>query len=150
MAAIEAGCEGDSAARFGAVAGVTPGQKLTLLLLLAILLLGWWCDTRLILDTMHGLVVMGFVVSACSKLVLAGLGREPTAPPPLRRDLLPTYTVLVPLYREAAVVEQLVAALSALDYPRSRLQAILILEADDDDTLGALAWLRLPPFIERE
>jgi glycosyltransferase XagB len=56
---------------------------------------------------------------------------------PAERDL-PTYSVLVPLYREANMVRELVAAMSALDYPRSKLQVLLIVEADDGETRAAL------------
>jgi cellulose synthase/poly-beta-1,6-N-acetylglucosamine synthase-like glycosyltransferase len=38
-------------------------------------------------------------------------------PPSLSDDELPVYTVLVPLFRETTVLDQLVAALSRLDYP---------------------------------
>ena len=54
-------------------------------------------------------------------------------------DQLPVYTVLVPLYREAAVVPQLMASLAALDYPRERLDIKLIVEKDDVETLAALS-----------
>lgn len=50
---------------------------------------------------------------------------------------LPTYTVLVPLYRDAAVVPKLASALKALDYPRSKLDIKLVLEGDDTETIQA-------------
>ncbi|MGB9604629.1 MAG: glycosyltransferase [Bryobacteraceae bacterium] len=50
---------------------------------------------------------------------------------------LPVYTVLVPLYRDAAVVPVLVRALRRLDYPRSKLDIKLVLEDDDRETLEA-------------
>ncbi|HYW23788.1 MAG TPA: glycosyltransferase [Terriglobales bacterium] len=55
----------------------------------------------------------------------------------LEREL-PSYTVMVPLYKEAAVVDSLLASLSQLDYPRHRLQILLLCEGDDDATLQAL------------
>jgi cellulose synthase/poly-beta-1,6-N-acetylglucosamine synthase-like glycosyltransferase len=58
---------------------------------------------------------------------------------------LPVYTILVPLYREAAVVHKLVAAIAHLDYPRPKLDVKLLVEEDDDETLTALRALRLPP-----
>lgn len=58
---------------------------------------------------------------------------------------LPTYTILVPLYREAALVERLVRDLDALDYPRTRLDVKLLCEEDDDDTVEAIRALGLPP-----
>lgn len=52
-------------------------------------------------------------------------------------DLAP-YTVLVPLFREAHVVPDLVAALGAIDYPAERLQIIFIAESIDLETQRAL------------
>ncbi len=50
---------------------------------------------------------------------------------------LPVYTVLVPLYRDAAVVPVLARALRRLDYPRGKLDIKLVLEDDDRETLEA-------------
>jgi len=50
---------------------------------------------------------------------------------------LPVYSVIVALYREAALVPQLTEALNALVYPRHRLEVLLALEDDDDETLIA-------------
>jgi len=57
---------------------------------------------------------------------------------------LPLYTILVPLYHEAAVVPKLVGSLARLDYPQSKLDVRLITEEDDDETRTAIAALRLP------
>jgi len=51
---------------------------------------------------------------------------------------LPLYSVLVPLYQEAASVAGLVAALNALDYPEDRLEILFLTEADDLVTRQAL------------
>jgi glycosyltransferase XagB len=56
----------------------------------------------------------------------------------------PVYTVLVPLYREAGVLAGLVRSLEALDYPRAKLDVLLVLEASDLDTQAALRALPLP------
>jgi len=52
-------------------------------------------------------------------------------------DLLPTYTVLVPAFGEPEVMAHLVASLTRLDYPRDRIQVLLLLEQDDTATLDA-------------
>jgi cellulose synthase/poly-beta-1,6-N-acetylglucosamine synthase-like glycosyltransferase len=63
------------------------------------------------------------------------------APPPqatpAEPDIWPSYTVILALYREAAIVPQLFAAIEAIDYPRRRLQVIAALEADDIETIAA-------------
>ncbi|MBL1077854.1 glycosyltransferase [Nocardia sp. 2] len=50
---------------------------------------------------------------------------------------LPPYTILVPAYGEPEVVGDLVAALNGLDYPRDKMQALLLLEEDDAPTIEA-------------
>jgi len=60
------------------------------------------------------------------------------------RDL-PTYTILIPLYREAAVVPRLIAGIGGLDYPKTKLDVRLLCEEDDDETVPALQAMDLPP-----
>jgi cellulose synthase/poly-beta-1,6-N-acetylglucosamine synthase-like glycosyltransferase len=57
---------------------------------------------------------------------------------------LPTYTVLVPMYREAKVLPLIAASLKNLDYPLSRLDVKLVLEEDDAETIAAAKALGLP------
>lgn len=61
---------------------------------------------------------------------------------------LPVYSVLVALYREAEIVPALVEALSRLEWPRAKLEIKLVCEADDGDTLDAIAALDLPRNVE--
>jgi hypothetical protein len=48
---------------------------------------------------------------------------------------LPTYTVLVPAFREPEVIERLIAGLNRLEYPRDRLDIKLLLEEGDVETI---------------
>ena len=58
---------------------------------------------------------------------------------------LPTYTILVPLYKEAAIVPRLVRDINALDYPRTRLDVQLLCEEDDEETVARIREMQLPP-----
>lgn len=60
---------------------------------------------------------------------------------------LPVYTVAVPMYREEAVLRQMLKALSQLDYPPSKLDIRLLVEADDAGMQAELARLSLPPHV---
>jgi cellulose synthase/poly-beta-1,6-N-acetylglucosamine synthase-like glycosyltransferase len=60
---------------------------------------------------------------------------------------LPWYTVLVPLHREGPMLPALIERLTALDYPPDRLEVLLLVEADDDETHAALGACPLPPHI---
>ncbi len=97
---------------------------------------------------LHPLFFVAFTLGAGLRLVAALTPRERIAPPPLPDTDLPRYTIIAPLYGEAEIAPGLIAALEALDYPRDRLQALVVLEADDAATLAALDALDLPPFIE--
>ncbi len=59
---------------------------------------------------------------------------------------LPVYSVLVPVYREPAVVPTLLAALRRLDYPLEKLDVLLLVEEDDEQTISAARAADPPPF----
>lgn len=54
----------------------------------------------------------------------------------------------MPLYREADVVPQLIAAISRIDCPRHLLDVKLLVEADDPETIAAVDAQSLPPWFE--
>ncbi len=117
-------------------------QGLVAAAILAAGVLGAWLAPFAAGVTLALLLCVGFVANALFRAVLvwAGAGSAGTDTPPDGADAaLPRYSILVPLYREARVVEALVAALRALDYPPDRLEIALVAEADDDETLTALA-----------
>ena len=51
---------------------------------------------------------------------------------------LPIYTIVIALYKEAAVARQLARAIDRLDYPRAKLDVKFVIEADDEETAAAL------------
>ncbi len=59
---------------------------------------------------------------------------------------LPIYTILVPLYQEAAVLPQLARAVQALDWPKAKLDVRLLLEEDDRETIEAARAAQLPAY----
>jgi glycosyltransferase XagB len=76
---------------------------------------------------------------------MATVASQPeTHPQELADDELPVYTVVVALYREAGVVEDLVKAIDAFDYPKPKLDIKLVVEQQDAETLGRIVELNLP------
>ena len=59
---------------------------------------------------------------------------------------LPIYTVLVPLFHESQMVPQLMEGLAKLNYPREKLDIILITETVDPMTTIAVGKALRPPF----
>ncbi|WP_295853860.1 glycosyltransferase family 2 protein [Tardiphaga sp.] len=67
--------------------------------------------------------------------------------PPLPERCLPVYSVMVALYREASSVARLVQAIEAFDYPREKLDVILVIEPDDQQTHAAIKRLGFRPYL---
>lgn len=63
----------------------------------------------------------------------------------LRNDDLPRYTVLVPVFREANIVPQLVENLGGLEYPVDKLEVLILTEEEDQETRDAVALADPPP-----
>lgn len=92
-----------------------------------------------------GILSVVYVVTLMDRLKLfsAGLGskdmlvisdEEALAIPD---EDLPVYTIMLPAYDEPNVVAQLLAGVGKLNYPRSKLDMQLLLEADDDGTVNS-------------
>jgi glycosyltransferase XagB len=66
----------------------------------------------------------------------------------LSDDELPDYSVLVPVFRETRVLDQLISALTELDYPPEKLDIKIILEETDVNMLRAISVRMLPNHFE--
>lgn len=80
------------------------------------------------------IVLWRFILLVCGLWVFSGqTGRLPQR----EAHELPVYTVMIAVYHEASVMQQLAGALSRLDWPPDKLDIMLLLEADDQATLQA-------------
>ncbi|MGA2129725.1 MAG: glycosyltransferase, partial [Xanthobacteraceae bacterium] len=66
----------------------------------------------------------------------------------LRDEDLPVFTVLVPMFREPAMLPVLADALRALDYPLGKLDIKIVLEAGDTETIEVARTLGLEGVFE--
>ena len=108
------------------------------------------------LETAIGFVVVSVIIYAAAslykfKLFYDSFGRrreitiDPSEIAALDERELPIYTILVPLYDEAEVLPQLVANIDSLDYPKSKLEVLLLAEEDDEVTIEAIREMDLSP-----
>lgn len=65
----------------------------------------------------------------------------------LKNDELPTYTILCPLYREAEVLPNFLESIAKLDWPKNKLDVILLLEEDDKETVEEISRQKLPWYV---
>ncbi|MGM0493318.1 MAG: glycosyltransferase, partial [Armatimonadota bacterium] len=107
------------------------------------------------LIAVNGLLIAFYVVHSVYKFYLVAVSLErPVLLDATEEEIaavdeaaLPTYTLLIPLYREAAVLGRLVEGLRRMDYPAEKLDVMLLLEEDDEETIAAAEAMDLPPHI---
>jgi len=126
-------------------------QKIILALLIAASVILIWINWFGYLLTVVGICIALYILTAAFKLyplIRSGrggafrfTGEEISE---LKDDSLPRYTIMVPLYREGEVVEGLIEAISNMDYPKGKLEVLLLLEEDDGETMEALKRMRMP------
>ena len=132
-------------------------QKVLGMLLLAGLAALLVFNFRFGLTVVNGFFITFYLVLTAYKVYLIhhslGLAHEIRCTPEeiaaLRDEDLPVYTILVPLYHEAESLPRLVEGLCELDYPRERLDVLLLMEQDDPDTRRAAERMELPPFVRK-
>ena len=121
------------------------GQKNMLLALLILLLLGMTVSAHVTLVVLSALISSLYAALFLFRgvLTLIGSGRRvdlsvsPAEVATLQDADLPIFTVLVPMYRESEVLPILVASIRRMDYPRTKLDVKLVLEAGDHETIEA-------------
>jgi cellulose synthase/poly-beta-1,6-N-acetylglucosamine synthase-like glycosyltransferase/peptidoglycan hydrolase-like protein with peptidoglycan-binding domain len=124
------------------------------------LVVGILADLKLTATVFVGLSTAFFVLCTGFRLYAAWKGSQPGATfDPRDKDLaamdprsLPVYTILLPLYKEKpSTIRALFDALSAIDYPKHKLDGLLLIEDDDAQTRAAIekvgrpAWMRSLP-----
>lgn len=133
---------------------LSSGQKMVAALLVVATIAGMAMARHLfLLGAMHVLILTyGVYVSFRAYVIYRGLRESPeqrvTAEQLSDLTDLPVYTVISPMYRETAVLPQLLDAIAALDYPSELLDVKLVVEADDVDMLSALGLMELPGNID--
>ncbi len=101
-----------------------------------------------------GAVVLLYLGNSTLKLYLSHVTvqsnfyRRPIDISSLEDKRLPYYTILVPLYKEAAMVRQIASNIKSLDWPKDKLDVKLLLEEDDVETIRAVKKARLPGYFE--
>ena len=90
-----------------------------------------WSQTLL---NLTGFIAIISVLYAALRFT-ACVARKPKIPENMPIEDWPFYTVLVPLFREANMVPQLMSALSKFDYPKEKLEIFIICEAVDPATI---------------
>jgi len=133
-----------------AIANFLPSQKQIVVASVALvgvfLLVNWHTTIVVILslltllyfgDTLYNLLL---VFRSLRRPVAINVNEQEIA----EKRVWPKYTILCPLYKEWQVVPQFVKAIKKLDYPLTKLQVLVLLEADDKETISEVSRQKLP------
>lgn len=134
----------------------TTPQLLVIGVVASLLLLAgtiWPIATLVALNMVFALLLLGNFGFRALLIWIAGERRidikvTPEMVSTLQDQDLPTYTILVPMYKEPDTLPILAAALRRMDYPLSKLDIKLILEDDDDETINSAKQLGLEGIFE--
>jgi glycosyltransferase XagB len=134
---------------FSARRRLTTAQVVFTLLLVSILVSASLIFASHVVALVLSLMSVVFFLSILAVKLLALLPQRPVPPVPIMSErALPVYSVLVPLFKETAVLPQLIEALAAIRYPRDRLDVKIVVEECDAGMRDALRAMKHPRWIE--
>ncbi|GJL96929.1 MAG: hypothetical protein DHS20C06_07460 [Hyphobacterium sp.] len=116
---------------------ITPGQKFIALALIAVVTtaLFWSAATTWVVIQICAAIF--FFALIVFRLIAAIMPQRWAVFRSLADADLPIITILAPVYQEAAILDQLIRALSQIDYPEQLLDIKIIMEVDDRQTIQA-------------
>ncbi len=125
---------------------VTKGQRNALFVILALLIIGVVLGAQLTFTLVIAFFTMIYVLAVVYRVYLFQRSSKTDAVEivtdeealSVPDDQLPFYTVLIPAYQEASVIVKLIENIGHLDYPIDRLEVLILVEEDDQETLQAL------------
>jgi hypothetical protein len=121
---------------------------LTVLLLVG-LIFSFWTTARTLIVLFSVMYVVGigykFLLSVAGMLNREHRARAHDVDQINDADL-PIYSILVPVYKEPEVVPRLLKALARIDYPREKLDVLLMMEEDDLETIASAKAANPPSF----
>ncbi len=119
-------------------------------IVMTLLPVGLLLAPALVFGIVHLLATLFFLSCVMLRVAAAIYAKPPenVSPAPVPAGEVPTYSVLVALYKEADIVPDLLTALEWIVWPRERLEIKLVCEADDHETLAAIRACPLPPHVE--
>jgi glycosyltransferase XagB len=132
---------------------LTSGQRATLVIIALVIVIALVISPKVTAIVLVSVASAFYLASSVYKAVLiyrslghgAYIDVDEDELAALDERTLPTYTILVPLFHEAAIIPRLLAGIGGLDYPQTKLDVRLLCEEDDDETIAAIRALDPPP-----
>ncbi|MDO1559967.1 glycosyltransferase family 2 protein [Brevundimonas sp. 2R-24] len=131
-----------------AMRAFTLGQAATVALFVGGAITLGVADFDLLTTVIHRTLWWGFLIGCLWRLACLALSASSRHPEPPPASRLPFYSLLVAVRHEAAMAAQLIDHLRAIDYPPDRIEALILVEADDPETMEAMLRAGPPPWMQ--
>jgi cellulose synthase/poly-beta-1,6-N-acetylglucosamine synthase-like glycosyltransferase len=125
---------------------VTKGQRSFFIGLALVVVLGLFLSDRITLIIVIALFTLAYLVAVVYRVNLYLRSSQTDAVEIVTDEEalsvpdgeLPMYTIMIPAYREVSIIAKLIENISEIEYPLSRLEVLLLIEEDDEETLAVL------------
>ncbi len=142
--------------RQSALQVITPTQRSLLYILIGVFLVGLGMNTLGTFKIVVAILSFIYFVDVLFNfyLILKSLHTPPeihaTDEELLNLDekTLPIYSILCPLYKEAHVIPQFLESIAKIDWPKEKLEVLLLLEEDDSESIEAVKTMQLPSYVK--
>jgi hypothetical protein len=132
------------------------GQKITLLIFFVFSIVWLYFDYRSYFITLNILATFFYVSFSGYRfyLIYKAISRDLEVPvtdeeiAALDDRDLPVYTILIPVYKEAKVLVELLDAVRNMDYPSTKMDIKVLMEADDEETIRTFRDWNAPSHFE--
>ncbi len=141
--------------KFSALHTFTVLQKIALTLFTAVFVAGFFSYP--LTTAIIAMAFLSVIYFADALFHLYIVMRSLSMPPELRfskqqidslhSEELPVYSILCPLYREAHVLPGFLKAIDYLNWPKEKLDILLLLEEDDCETINVARSMKLPDYV---
>ena len=126
---------------------LSSGQRRWLMGVAAVVVLGCLIDWIVTLSILMAIITVVYVAAIVYRLALFRASNLPDTTETVSDEEaravpdseLPVYTVMIPAYREPEVINELIQRVSQFEYPPDKLDVKLLIEADDEITIKAIA-----------
>ncbi len=141
-----------SAPEYSAKTVITSAQKIVLGALFLITLFFLIRDHISAIIVLNTLAILFLTLNFIFKFTLIWLGTRPRSDFKIGKEdflklppVLPIYSIIIPLYKEAESASFIVNSIKKIDYPLEKLDIKIVLEADDFETISIFKKMQLPP-----
>lgn len=118
------------------IAGLIIQTKTTAIILLGVLSLIYFIDVLFafytLMKSLHSSPELSFSDEELAKV---------------KNSDLPMYTILCPLYKESHVLPHFIDSIEKLDWPKRKLDVLLLLEENDPETIEVAQKMKLPSYV---